>query len=123
MPTDHRLGLNEHEMTPPSTRPQPAKPHPKDAVALSTPQPRLTPKGDLQLMPEGKILEHQVAAPSEGCAGCASEKEEPSEHAPEYQPLATAATRPRIRIYFCRLQLNRPEFRGDSGVWFHAASP
>jgi hypothetical protein len=40
-------------------------------------------------MPEGKILEHQVAAPSEGCAGCASEKEEPSEHAPEYQPLAT----------------------------------
>jgi hypothetical protein len=83
MPTDDRLRLNEHEMTPPSTRPQPAKPDPKDAVALSNPQLRPTPECDLQLMPEGKILEHQIAAPSEGCASCASEKEEPSEHAPD----------------------------------------
>ena len=58
MPTDDRLGLNEDETAPPSTRPQAAKPDPKDAVALSNPQPRLTPKRDLQLMPEGKILEH-----------------------------------------------------------------
>jgi hypothetical protein len=69
MPPDYRLGLNECEVSPPSTWPQPAKPDPKDAVALSNPQLRLPPERDLQLMPESKVLEHQVAGPSEECAG------------------------------------------------------
>lgn len=53
-------------------------------------------------MPEGQILDQQLAAPSEGRAGCADQKDKPTEHAPEYQPLTTSASAPRIRIDFCR---------------------
>jgi hypothetical protein len=72
MPPDDGLRLNENEVPSPPTRPQPAQPNPEDAITRSNPKPRLTPEGDLQLMPEGKILERQVTATAEGCAGYAN---------------------------------------------------
>jgi hypothetical protein len=109
MPTDDGLGLNEHEMTPPSTRPQPAKPHPKDAVALSNPQPRLTPKRDLQLIPKGKILEHQVAATSEGCAGYARRS-----HPSTRQSTSRYQRRPPARVFGSTFAALHP----NTGSWF-----
>jgi hypothetical protein len=68
VPPDHRIRLNEYEVTPPLAGPQPAQPDPEDPVALLDPKPRLASECHVELMAEGEILEHQVA-PADGVPG------------------------------------------------------
>jgi hypothetical protein len=108
VPPDDGLRLNEDEVTPPPTWPQLAEPDPEDAVVLPYTQPRIASERDLQLMAEGKILQHQRAAATKRRQRGPEQEIQRSEHPPEYQRVqcpgaflvfgsAFAALQPRIR--------------------------
>jgi hypothetical protein len=71
VPLDHRIRLNEYEVTPPLAWPQPARPDPQNPVALLDPKPRLASECHVELMAEGEILEHEVAGHETTPAPCA----------------------------------------------------
>ena len=85
MPPDHRIRLNEYEVTPPPAWPQSAQPDPQDPVALLDPKPRLASECHIELMAEGEILEHQVAPATKRHQHGEHHEKKPSAHPTEYQ--------------------------------------
>ena len=55
MPSDHSVGLNNHQHGTPAT-PQPRQPYPEDAVARSQSRSSLSFGEDGQLLPQGEVF-------------------------------------------------------------------
>jgi len=65
MPPDHRLGLHEDKDVKPA-RPQPTEHDPEQSVGSADPGPATAVGEGGELLPEGKVLEHEVGARSDG---------------------------------------------------------
>ncbi len=102
VPANDGQRLDKDEVALPSAWPEATEPDPEDSVTLLKPQPRLAPKGDVQLMAQGQVLERQVAAAAKRREDHAKQEKNGSEHPPEYQRPAPSTAGAYIQIDFCR---------------------
>jgi hypothetical protein len=63
MPADHGLRLDDEEVGVPG-RPEPADPHPEDAVGAAEARTGVCPEGNVELMAKREVLEGEVTVRS-----------------------------------------------------------